>query len=189
VRKRIDIGLMWIFNNYLNLKSAQSQNPFKRAYHDDLMDQDEIVEMKNEEETLKLIKKYESEYDRTLYSILFNLQQRQDPRDFLFSKTICQVPLLTENCLKLLKSFCQDEKRFYFSMSTLRELIVTRYAQRHILLNLLLEFTHYKNPTIRENAITICLKLHERDDFRILIEVCLNLIENNFQKSNFYLFI
>ena len=98
---------MWIFNNYLNLKSAQSKKD--RIEH---MDHDDIIEINNsKEENLKLIKKYESDYDRTLYSILFNLQQRQDPKDFLFSKTICQVPLLTENCLKLLKSFCQDERR------------------------------------------------------------------------------
>jgi hypothetical protein len=160
---------MWIFNNYLNLKSAQSKRDLIEH-----MDHDDIIEINNsKEENLKLIKKYESDYDRTLYSILFNLQQRQDPKDFLFSKTICQVPLLTENCLKLLKSFCQDERRFYFSMSTLRDLIVTRYSQRKVLLNLLLEFTHNKNTQIRENAITICIKLHERDEFRNVIEVSL----------------
>lgn len=162
---------MWIFNNYLNLKTVQQRLSIKS----DAMDEDEIVEVKDDqidkEENFKLIKKYESDYDRTLYSILFNLQQRQDPRDFLFSKIICQVPLLTENCLKLLKSFCQDERRFYFSMSTLRDLIVTRYAQRQVLLNLLIEFTHNKNSAIRENAITICLKLHEREEFRNVIEV------------------
>ena len=56
-------------------------------------------------------------------------------------------------------------------MSTLRDLIVTRYAQRQVLLNLLIEFTHNKNSAIRENAITICLKLHEREEFRNVIEV------------------
>lgn len=89
----------------------------------------------------------------------------------LFSKIICQVPLLTENCLKLLKSFCQDERRYYFSMSTLRDLIVTRFAQRQVLLNLLLEFTHNKNAVIRTNAISISLKLREHDEYRIIIEV------------------
>ena len=165
VRKRIDLGLMWIFNNYLNLKLAQSKNKLTDN------PQTEIQEVDNEEEIFKTIKKYELDYDRTLYTILFNLQQRQDPRDFLFSKTICQVPLLTENCLKLLKTFCQDERRYYFSMSTLKDLIVTRFAQRQVLLNLLLEFTHNKNNIIRTNAISISLKLREHEEYRIIIEV------------------
>ncbi len=145
---------MWIFNNYLKLRRAQLH------HHCDQQMEDE-----------SLTKKYELDYDRTLYTILFNLQQRQDPRDFLFSKIICQVPLLTENCLKLLKSFCQDEKRYFFSMSTLRDLIVTRLAQRQVLLSLLLEFTHNKSSVIRTNAISISLKLREHDEYRIVIEV------------------
>lgn len=159
---------MWIFNNYLNLKLAQSKN---KTIENTQIDTDEIQEVENEEEIFKTIKKYELDYDRTLYTILFNLQQRQDPRDFLFSKTICQVPLLTENCLKLLKTFCQDERRYYFSMSTLKDLIVTRFAQRQVLLNLLLEFTHNKNNIIRTNAISISLKLREHEEYRIIIEV------------------
>ncbi len=144
---------MWIFNNYLKLRKAHQNG----------------VEDYLEEESL--INKYDLDYDRTLYTILFNLQQRQDPRDFLFSKIICQVPLLTENCLKLLKSFCQDEKRYYFSMSTLRDLIVTRLAQRQVLLHLLLEFTHNKSSVIRTNAISISLKLREHHEYRIVVEV------------------
>ena len=208
VRKRIDIGLMWIFKNYLNLKQAQQKKKvidklsgrrdeadFSSGLYE--MEDDEIVELKSdsdrrldelrlrdrEEECLKEIKKYELDYDRTLYTILFNLQQRQDPRDFLFSKVICQVPILTENCLKLLKTFCQDERRFYFSMNTLRDLIVSRFTQRPILLNLLLELTHDKNIEIRSNAISICRKLHERNEFRIIVEV-IHLNSNYFLKLN-----
>ena len=184
---------MWIFNNYLNLKQAYK----KKSIIDNLIEQnlnnnmsmndDEIVVLQTEEskrriklelegreqETLKLIQKCELEYDRTLYTILFSLQQRQEPKDFLFSKIICQVPLLTDNCLKLLKTFCQDERRFYFSMSTLCDLITTRFAQRQTLLNMLLEFTHNQNATLRENAIGIALKLNEREEFRPYIEVLL----------------
>jgi hypothetical protein len=145
---------MWIFNNYLKLRRAQLHHHYDQEMEDE-----------------SLTKKYDLDYDRTLYTILFNLQQRQDPRDFLFSKIICQVPLLTENCLKLLKSFCQDEKRYFFSMSTLRDLIVTRLAQRQVLLSLLLEFTHNKSSVIRTNAISISLKLREHDEYRIVIEV------------------
>ena len=76
VRKRIDLGLMWIFNNYMNLKSAQNKrNNLER------IDKDEDLDEQTEEDLFKATKKYELDYDRTLYTILFNLQQRQDPRD------------------------------------------------------------------------------------------------------------
>jgi hypothetical protein len=95
VRKRIDLGIMWIFNNYLNLKMAQNH---KHSLDEQILkkaENDEIVELKSEEEKLaedlklkeneeqvfRSVKKYELDYDRTLYTILFNLQQRQDPRD------------------------------------------------------------------------------------------------------------
>ena len=76
VRKRIDLGLMWIFNNYMNLKSAQNKrNNLER------IDKDEDLDEQTEEDLFKATKKYELDYDRTLYTILFNLQQRQDSRD------------------------------------------------------------------------------------------------------------
>ncbi len=56
-------------------------------------------------------------------------------------------------------------------MSTLRDLIVTRLAQRQVLLSLLLEFTHNNSSVIRTNAISISLKLREHDEYRIVIEV------------------
>lgn len=80
------------------------------------------------------------------------------------------MPYLTESSLTLLKESCQDEHKFYFNMSTLSELIVTRFAQRNELLNILLEFTHSANQTIRENSITITLNLYERKEFRQTIE-------------------
>ncbi len=95
------------------------------------------------------------------------------------------MPLLTENCLKLLKTFCQDERRFYFSMSTLKDLIMTRFAQRQVLLNLLLEFTHNKNAIIRSNAITISLKLWEHDEYRVIIEVFKSFLKFKYCIINF----
>lgn len=77
VRKRIDLGLMWIFNNYINLKSAQNKkSSIERIDKEEQWDDGRV-----EEDLFKTIKKYELDYDRTLYTILFNLQQRQDPRD------------------------------------------------------------------------------------------------------------
>ena len=57
-------------------------------------------------------------------------------------------------------------------MSTLCDLVLTRISQRNVLLKLLFELTHNQNSLIRENAITITLRLHERQEFKNLIEVC-----------------
>jgi symplekin len=77
---------------------------------------------------------------------------------------------LTENSFKLLKSFCQDELRFYFSLNTLFDLIKSRISQRSLLLNLLLELTHEKNESIRAHTITLALKLYRLNEFRDSIE-------------------
>lgn len=69
---------MWIFNNYLSLKHEQTR---KQVLENSKNNTDEIMEVECEEELSKTVKKYELDYDRTLYTVLFNLQQRQDPRD------------------------------------------------------------------------------------------------------------
>lgn len=111
----------------------------------------------------------------------------------LFSKVICQIPFLSESCLSLLKTACQENENqsFFFTMNTLSDLIVTRFAQRHELLQILLELTHTHNPSIRENAIVIALNLYERDEFHKLIQVItskymnIKIKEQKFYSKNF----
>ncbi len=45
---------------------------------------DEVVELESEQRNKQIIQdihKYELEYDKTLYTILFSLQNRQEPKD------------------------------------------------------------------------------------------------------------
>ena len=96
VKKRIDLGLMWIYNNYINLKQACKQRVKIENLKSEKMNyDDEIVELQTDEAKLKRkhdleesekenimnIQKYEMEYDRTLYNILYSLQKREDPKD------------------------------------------------------------------------------------------------------------
>ena len=188
VRKRMDIALTWIFNNYVRLKELQlnqsrleakkqQQRQQQQSATSDGSD-DDVVDMSAEdslreacEHNAAEIGRLELVYDKTLYTILFSLQQRQDVKDFLFSKTICQVPLLTENCLKLLKTFCHDEQRYYFSLNTLADLITTRHSQRATLIALLLDFTHTRVQLIRAHALTLALKLYDMQPFHDIIQV------------------
>lgn len=83
VRKRIDLGLMWIYNNYLKLKEAYRTKKIINSIKDEILEnginKQEFVN--RERENLNDIQNYELEYDRTLYTILFSLQKRQDSKD------------------------------------------------------------------------------------------------------------
>ncbi|CAF0878916.1 unnamed protein product [Brachionus calyciflorus] len=189
VKKRIDLALIWLYNNYLKIKQCYHKKStlenMKYKLENGLNikeeEQMDIVEVghevtkmevieQNEQYILNQIEFYEAEYDRTLISILDSLQQRKEQKDLLFSKFITQVPYLTDNALNLLKNCCQDSEKFLFNMSTLSELIVTRSKQRNELLQILLQFTSLSNQVLRENACTICLNLYERKQFAQIIE-------------------
>lgn len=91
------------------------------------------------------------------------------------------VPYISESGLHLLKTSCleDDNKRFFFAMNTLSDLIVARFAQREELLTILLDLTHVTQSSVRENALGIALNLYERPEFRDLIQV----EQNEFKKK------
>ena len=87
VKKRIDLGLMWIFNNYLNFKQAKDKLD-KFSVKSESDDATELVEIKSDLDRQKTeldlrneMMHYEYEYDKTLHTILSSLQNRQEPKD------------------------------------------------------------------------------------------------------------
>jgi nicotinic acid mononucleotide adenylyltransferase len=89
VRKRIDLALMWVYKNYFNIKELHAA--IKELQEtDNIKMEEEMVEVLNSSrQTIDMeLKKAEIEYDRTLYTILYNLQQRQDQKDLYFIKSI-----------------------------------------------------------------------------------------------------
>ena len=56
-------------------------------------------------------------------------------------------------------------------MNTLRDLICRRINMREKILDILLDFTHHENLSVRNNAIRIAKTLHEKEDFKQSIEV------------------
>jgi hypothetical protein len=88
---------MWIYNNYLKLKEAYRIKKLiddikEEPLSNKIINCDDVFELKygsinekellnQEKDNLKDIQNYELEYDRTLYTILFSLQQRQDSKD------------------------------------------------------------------------------------------------------------
>lgn len=195
-KKRIDLALIWLYDNYTKLKESY----YKKSKIESIRykienckedDEDDIIEVgknkmelveKNEQFIQNQIELYQVEYDRTLSLILSHLQQRKDQKDLLVSKFITQVPHLTDNALNLLKESCKDTENmsYLFNMSTLSELIITRLKQRNELLQILLQFTSLSNQTLRENACSICRNLYERKQFTQIIEVLfyINFLKN-----------
>lgn len=56
-------------------------------------------------------------------------------------------------------------------MNTLRDLIFRRINMREKFLDILLDFTHNENVSVRNNAIRIAKNLHEKEEFKQSIEV------------------
>lgn len=67
--------------------------------------------------------------------------------------------------------FLRFQTRSYLGMNTLRDLIFRRMNMREKFLEILLDFTHNENSTVRNNAIRIAKNLHEKEEFKQSIEV------------------
>lgn len=86
VRKRIDLGLMWIFHNYFNTKKSQIRINVESIKHSKMDEDDQVAEVRSTdshelEQLQDELRTHETDYDKTLYTILYSLQQRQDPKD------------------------------------------------------------------------------------------------------------
>ena len=51
-------------------------------------------------------------------------------------------------------------------MNSLRDLIFRRLNMREKFLDILLDFTHNENVSVRNNAIRIAKNLHEKEEFK-----------------------
>ncbi len=86
-RKRIDLGLMWIYSSYLQLKRAQARLERlhqTRSETDTDEEHVEVIRLGSPEEMQRAkddVKLRTVEYDRTLYTNLFNIQKHTDQRD------------------------------------------------------------------------------------------------------------
>ncbi|CAF1109993.1 unnamed protein product [Adineta ricciae] len=145
VRKRYDLAFAWLYQEYVYANGYLSiLDPNKR--------------------------KDFTKYDDTLCRLLDYLQEKPDQRDGLFSRLLTSAPLITDNALLVLKRYCQDENRCQFGMNTLRDLVFRRVNMREKFLDILLDFTHNENNSVRSNAIRIAKSLYEKEDFRQSIE-------------------
>lgn len=69
-------------------------------------------------------------------------------------------------------------------MNTLRDLVFRRMNMREKFLEILLDFTHNENITVRNNAIRIAKNLHDKEEFKQSIEVGKKASRSGMEKEN-----
>ncbi|KAI0228524.1 Symplekin [Lamellibrachia satsuma] len=145
LRNRAEIALAWIYQEYANFQGYN------------------LVTASAEKPNV-------ASYDECLTRLLTGLLERPDQREGLFSRLILEAPYITPNAIQVLKKYCQDETRIYLGMTTLKELIVKRPCMKLEFLDVLLDFTSHEKNDVRNNAIRVTKKLHERKDLEEPIE-------------------
>lgn len=145
LRNRADLALAWIHQEYANY---QGYNLTATVPEKPLI----------------------TNYDSCLTHLLSTLLAKPDQKEGLFSRLIMEAPNITPNAIEILKQYCQDDTRIYLGMTTLKELIVKRPSMKMEFLDILLNFTSHEKLEVRNNAIRVVKKLHERNDLRDTIE-------------------
>lgn len=109
-------------------------------------------------------------YNDLLCSFLSSLLKRADQRDGLFYRLVMESPVHTQESIKVIRSFCEDEVHFYAGMHALRELILKRPAMMMRYLQELLELTYHERTEVRSQAIQYVRRLYERPDLKDVIQ-------------------
>nr|XP_009860228.1 symplekin [Ciona intestinalis] len=109
-------------------------------------------------------------YDACLTGLLQGLLEKQDSREGLFTKLVLQAPLLTDSAIKVVHSYCEDERRSQTTMLLVRTLLSHRPTRRMQFLRVLLDLSTFKIETVRQNSIEIVKELYENQKYRDFIE-------------------
>ncbi|XP_783721.4 symplekin [Strongylocentrotus purpuratus] len=144
LRSRSDIALAWLYQEYSNI-----QGYMPHTHGQDVTTQ---------------------RYDSLLCNLLKSLLVRTDQRDGLFNRLVMEAPVITDDALKVIRQFCEDETHFYAGMHALRELILKKPADLEKYVKELLDLTQHERTEVRSQAIQYIKRFYERSDLKPLIE-------------------
>ncbi|XP_072031485.1 LOW QUALITY PROTEIN: symplekin-like [Amphiura filiformis] len=144
LRSNSDIAFAWLYQEYANL----------RGYIPQFSEEDVGIER----------------YDHLLCAMLDSLLTRSDQRDGLFTRLVMEAPIITDNAIKVIRKFCEDEVHFFSGMHALRELILKRPADIQNYLMELLDLTYHERTEVRSQSIQYVKRLYDRQDLRDTIE-------------------
>ncbi|KAH8027591.1 hypothetical protein HPB51_007141 [Rhipicephalus microplus] len=111
-------------------------------------------------------------YVHCLTNLLVDILQKCESRDrdTLFSRFFLEIPSITSEALIILKQYCQNESTVANGLSILRSLVDYRPPGQIDYLQKLLELTVSQNQEVRLQAAKHAKQLHERGNFRPIIE-------------------
>ncbi|XP_054758403.2 symplekin-like [Lytechinus pictus] len=144
LRSRNDIALAWLYQEYSNI-----QGYMPHTHGQDVTTQ---------------------RYDSLLCNLLKSLLVRTDQRDGLFNRLVMEAPVITDDALKVIRQFCEDETHFYAGMHALRELILKKPADLEKYVKELLDLTQHERTEVRSQAIQYIKRFYDRADLKPLIE-------------------
>ncbi|XP_037274431.2 symplekin scaffold protein isoform X1 [Rhipicephalus microplus] len=150
LRSHVDIALAWLYEEYAQLQGflqSGTGNPLERSSSND-------------------------SYVHCLTNLLVDILQKCESRDrdTLFSRFFLEIPSITSEALIILKQYCQNESTVANGLSILRSLVDYRPPGQIDYLQKLLELTVSQNQEVRLQAAKHAKQLHERGNFRPIIE-------------------
>ncbi|XP_072163939.1 symplekin-like [Diadema setosum] len=144
LRSRCDLALAWLYQEYANIQ----------GYMPHTQGQDVTTQR----------------YDSLLCNLLKSLLNRTDQRDGLFNRLVMEAPVITDDALKVIRQFCEDETHFYAGLHSLRELILKKPADLEKYVKELLDLTQHERTEVRSQATQYIKRFHERADLKPIIE-------------------
>uniref|UniRef100_A0A131YVB6 Symplekin n=1 Tax=Rhipicephalus appendiculatus TaxID=34631 RepID=A0A131YVB6_RHIAP len=150
LRSHVDIALAWLYEEYAQLQGflqGGAGNPMEKSTSSD-------------------------SYVHCLTNLLVDILQKCESRDrdALFSRFFLEIPSITSEALIILKQYCQNESTVANGLSILRSLVDYRPPGQIEYLQKLLELTVSQNQEVRLQAAKHAKQLHERGNFRPIIE-------------------
>lgn len=148
LRSHVDIALAWLYEEYAQLQGfLQSGTGMEKSTSSD-------------------------SYVHCLTNLLVDILQKCESRDrdALFSRFFLEIPSITSEALIILKQYCQNESTVANGLSILRSLVDYRPPGQIEYLQKLLELTVSQNQEVRLQAAKHAKQLHERGNFRPIIE-------------------
>nr|CAB3266754.1 symplekin [Phallusia mammillata] len=143
LRNRSQLAFQWLYEEF-NIFLENSRGPNDRAAQEN--------------------------YDACLTGLLQGLLEKQDAREGLFTKLVLQAPLLTENVVRLIKTYCEDERRSHAGLLLVKELIAKRPPRKMQFVRVLLDLGSNRVEKVRKQAIQITKKLYENRNLQEFIE-------------------
>uniref|UniRef100_H2YTL8 Symplekin n=1 Tax=Ciona savignyi TaxID=51511 RepID=H2YTL8_CIOSA len=109
-------------------------------------------------------------YDACLTGLLQGLLEKQDSREGLFTKLVLQAPLLTDAAIKVVHSYCEEERRSHGAMMLVRSLLSHRPTRKMQFLRVLLDLCTFKLEKVRNDGLEIIQELYSNLKYRDFIE-------------------